>query len=183
MRKDRRRAWVRRAEVGAVALVLLDLGLYFLLVRPLRDLVAAEHGNFQSKQQEVSDEKMRVAIMKEYEQKTPQTEQLLKVFLKDHVPARQSGYSRAVRLVRQLAEHSGVELSSITYKPMEAAGNQPLERLGMKIGVDGTFSGLVNFAHAFETASDFIVLREFTLATDEGGRVALQLSADLYLTP
>jgi hypothetical protein len=42
---------------------------------------------------------------------------------------------------------------------------------------------LLKFAHGLETANDFILIREFNLATGENGMLSLRLAADFYLTP
>jgi len=42
---------------------------------------------------------------------------------------------------------------------------------------------VLNFAHALETASDFLLVRSFTFERGESGTVALRLGADLYLKP
>jgi hypothetical protein len=59
-----------------------------------------------------------------------------------------------------------------------------MQRLGLVIIVAGPFPGLLKFAHALETASDFIVIRSFNIAAaGDTHDLEMRLTADLYLTP
>jgi Tfp pilus assembly protein PilO len=86
------------------------------------------------------------------------------------------------RLVRRLSEQSNLELSGVSYR-LDAGREEPLERLGVELTVEGNFPDLMKFTHALETASDMIVLRDFTFGPGESGRVEMRLTADLYLSP
>jgi hypothetical protein len=112
----------------------------------------------------------------------PEAEKQLSAFLRNHVPSRRQGFSHAARLMRRLTEQAGLRLSGLGYK-LESSENDPLQRLGMEVEVEGPFSSLLNFAHALETAGDFIVVRDFAFEPAEGQVVALRLGADLYLKP
>ena len=57
-----------------------------------------------------------------------------------------------------------------------------MDRLGISLTAQGLYPSLVHFARQLETASDFIVVREFNLQQGRGGALALRLSADLYLS-
>ena len=100
----------------------------------------------------------------------------------DYTPSRRRGFSRAAHLIRQVSEDSGVQLNSVAYR-LDTTHKEPLERLGLDISVNGSFSNLLKFAHGMETAKDFIVIQQFSFEPGDENSLALRLGADLYLTP
>jgi len=182
MSKSRRKALIRVVERVALALLLLDVVIYFALVRPLRHLRAAEESRYTAARDRVREARARVVRLEESQVAVPETEEQLNVFLRSHVPPRRQGFSRAARLVRRLTEQSGLHLANIAYK-LNSAQDEPLQRLGIEVDVEGPFLNVLNFAHALETASDFLLVRSFTFERGESGTVALRLGADLYLKP
>jgi len=180
MGKSRRRTVTRIVEGVAVGLVLLDVVLYFALVRPLRSMRAAEQVRYSATRGRVRELTVRAVRLEKFQTAVPETEDQLGAFMRSHIPPRRQGFSRAARLVRRLTEQAGVQLSGVTYK-LDSSADDPLERLGIDVEVEGPFPSLLNFSHALETTSDFIVVREFAFEPTEGQGVALRLGADLYL--
>lgn len=173
---------IRIVEWGAVALILLDVVLYLVVARPLAEAAAAKQRERNRAQSEVREVQSRLDRMAAIQASFPRTEEKLNLFLKDHVPPRRRGFSRAAGLVRQVAEESGVAFSSPSYK-LDTSGNAPLERLGIEVTVDGPLAALLRFAHGLETSDDLVVIRQFTFQPGESGGLTLRVGADLYLTP
>jgi hypothetical protein len=180
MGKSRRRTVTRILEGVAVGLVLLDVVLYFALVRPLRSMRTAEQVRYSATRERVRELTVRAVRLEKFQTAVPETEDQLGAFMRSHIPPRRQGFSRAARLVRRLTEQAGVQLSGVTYK-LDSSADDPLERLGIEVEVEGPFPSLLNFSHALETTTDFIVVREFAFEPTEGQGVALRLGADLYL--
>lgn len=182
MRKRRRQLVIRILEWLGAGLVVLDLVLYFAVYRPAGFVVSKELERFTAVRRALHEEQGRVDRLEKFRQAIPNADEKVGLFKREHVPPRRRGFSRAARLVRQVTEESGIQLSSISYK-LSSAHKEPLERLGLDISVEGSYPGLIKFAHALETASDFILIHEFRFQSIEGGALALRLAADLYLTP
>jgi Tfp pilus assembly protein PilO len=182
LRRSRRQVLIRIIERVGVALILLDLLLYVAMLRPVQNLVSSEQQRFEAARRRIREDKARVERLERFQEALPGAGENVDVFKRNHVPPRRRGFSRAARLVRRVTEQSGSQLTGITYR-LNADHDEPLERLGIEINVEGSFSSLLKFAHALETASDFIVIREFSFEPAEGSTLALRLAADLYLTP
>jgi Tfp pilus assembly protein PilO len=178
----RRAKLIRILEGVTVGLVLLDLVAYFALIRPLRTLRAGEEARYTAARARVRDLKARVARLQTFQGTLPEAETQLGEFLKNYIPPRRQGFSRASRLVRKLTEESGVHLSGISYK-LERSEKIPFNRLGFEVEVEGPFANVLKFSHALETAETFVVVRNFTLEPTGDRALALRLAADLYLTP
>lgn len=183
MRKSRQRKVLRTLEIAAIGVAVVDLVLYFALVRPLADAARSERSEFAVTGQRIRNEEARVEFLRTSLATMPATDEEMKQFLSQYVPPRRRAFSRAAGLLQKLAEQSGVQLSSVGYHPPDAALKQPLERLGIQVDVEGPFSKLLAFTHALETGSDLIVLRGFSFEPGDGGVLGLKLAADLYMTP
>ena len=182
MSKSRRKTIVRIVEGTALVLVLLDLTVYFALVRPLRTMRTGEEASYAAARERLHDLKARAARLEKYQAAVPGAEGELSDFLKEHLPARRQGFSRAVRMVRELTGKSSLHLASVSYK-LESSKDDPFERLAVQVDVEGSYSNLISFAHTLETSSDLIILRDFSFEPAEGHVLALRLGADLYLKP
>lgn len=182
MRKVRRKALVQALEKVALGLVLLDVSVYFAVSRPLGNLLSSEQSRYNVVRERVQNLRLKVARLEGSQASLPEAKDQIKVFERKYVPPRRRGFSRAARLIRQLTDQSGIELSNVAYK-LDSNQDDPLRRLGIEVSVAGPFPSLMNFTHALETASDFIVVRDFTFEHAEGNVVELRLEADLYLTP
>jgi Tfp pilus assembly protein PilO len=182
MSKKKRKALIRLAEWIALVILAVDVLAYGGLVLGLGNRIRAAQETRDAMLQQVREEQARVARLKRFQASLPDARQQLKQFEEKRVPSRRQGFSRAARLVREVGQRSGVEVSAVTYK-LDSDRTKPLERLGISVSAQGLYPGLVKFAHALETASDFIVVREFNFQQGDGGVLALRLSADLYLKP
>jgi Tfp pilus assembly protein PilO len=179
---SRRKTLVRIVEVLAIALVVLDLTVYFALVRPLRSLRVTEEVRYKAARDRVREGQARVALLEKFKEAVPESETQLGEFLKNYVPERRQGFSRAARLVRELSEKSKVHLTSVSYH-LVSNGDDPLARLGLEVEVDGPFPGVMSFAHALETSGELVSLGDFSFEPGEGRTIALRMGAALYLQP
>ncbi len=182
MRKRRRKVLSRIVEGAALALLLGDAILYWALVYPLRQKVAAERQQRGLAQGRIQAEQSLIEVLRKHRADLPIADKEIEIFLRDHVPSRRRGFSRAAGLLRQVTQESGVQLSSVSYR-LDTSGDQPLKRLGIVLTAEGPFEGLLKFAHALETASDFILVRDFGFQPGENGNLALRMGAELYLAP
>lgn len=182
MHKRRRKLLIRTVEWAAASLLVLDIVLYAGLLRPLRRLAKAELEEISATRGRVLDERARVEILKKNLAALPGADKTIKSFIQKHVPSRRRAYSRAAGLMRRLSRASAVELAGVSYRPNFSSG-EPLESLGIDVTVEGPFRDLLKFAHSLETASDFLLVHEFSFQPADDGRIALRVGAEMYLEP
>ncbi len=182
MRTGRRQMLIRILEKAAVSLVLLDVVLYFAVVRPVRSVRSKEDAEYTAMRSRLREARARVAQLEKFQAEVPGADEQLQGFLGEHVPARRQGFSRAARLVRELVDKSGAQLESITYK-LGSGSDEPLRRLSLEMTLEGPFEGLFEFAHSLETGSELVVVRSFNFEPHESGAMGLRLTADLFLKP
>lgn len=182
MGKSRRRTVIRILEIVGASLLVLDVLVYFVLYQPLRGKISSRQQQFASGRHHLIDMQTRVDRLKKFREAIPQAVDSLESFKRDRVPPRRQGFSQAAKLVRRLTEQSGLELASVRYR-LDSSAPGPLECLGVEIRLDGPFPGMLKFAHALETASDFVTIRNFDIIQGEDGLPGLRLAADMYLMP
>ena len=183
MNKNRKKKLIRIVERVAVGLVVLDAVLYFAAVQPLRNMAQERLERANEKRLEIRNDEVKVRRLEWYKGSVPGTEKEISDFMTQQVQSKRRYFTRATRVIEELANHSGVEVSGFSYKADSVRG-EPLDRMNITMIVKGTFPGLMSFAHGLETtSSEFFVIHDFTFDTPEGANIALRLSADLYLTP
>ena len=182
MAKSRRQIVILAFQIAGASLVLLDVALYFGMLRYTQALVFSEQQQFASMRRRIFDGETRIERLKKFLEGMPKAGERLSSFEREHTPPRRQGYSQAAKLVRLVTEQSGTQLVSVAYKlDNKVAG--PLQGLGVVINVEGSFQGLMKFAHGLETASDLLVIRGFNIVVGDNRTLQLRLAADLYLTP
>lgn len=182
MRRERRKKIIRFFEAAALAAVAIDLAVYFLAVRPLRDKVAQAEDSYHQASMRIQLQKVQVARLEKLQATLPAADDKLQDYLKEHVPSRQRVFSDAARLVRMLTQNSGVKLDNVSYK-LNSEKGEPFDQLGLDVTVEGSFTNLLKFAHSLETSDDLILVRNFTFAAGQGNTVNLRVGGVLYLTP
>jgi Tfp pilus assembly protein PilO len=182
MTRSRRKALIRFFERAALGVVVLNVVVYFAAVRPLHSRKAAAENSYHLAQLQVQQRQERVAQLAGYQKDLPHADEQLAAFLKEHLPTRRHAFSEAARLIRVLTSQCSVQLDNVSYK-LTSEKDEPLERLRINVTVEGPFSNLLKFAHTLESAPELILLKDFTFSTSQGNIVALQVGAELYLTP
>jgi Tfp pilus assembly protein PilO len=180
MSKNKRKALIRSAERIALAILVVDVLAYGALVLGLGNRIQAAQETREALLRQVREEQTRVARLRRYQASLPDAKEHLERFEQKRIPSRRQGFSRAARLVREVGQRSGVDVAGVSYK-LDSDRTKPLERLGITVTAEGLYPSLVQFAHSFETANDFIVVRDFNFQQGDSGTLALRMSADLYL--
>ncbi len=182
MKRQRRKRIIRFLEVAATGVVVLDLAVYFLAVRPIKREIIHHENSYHRAILQLQQRKLQVARYEKVEKELPEADDKLKNFIHEHVPARRTVFSDAARLVRVLTQQNGVKLNSVSYK-LNSEKGEPLEQLGLDITVEGSFTNLLRFAHSLETADDLILVRNFSFSSGQTGSVTLRVGGILYITP
>lgn len=182
MSHERRRRWAGKAAKVILVLAILDILAYVAVYRPLGSLIMREQERFNSARLEWRSQRINLARLQHRVAALPNEQSQAQAFLDKHIPPRRQAFSRAASLIEDLTQQSRVELSAIKYTPDSQRG-EPVSHLNLDANVKGSFDNLLAFAHALETADDFIVVRSFKFAAEDGGVLALHVNADLYLTP
>jgi Tfp pilus assembly protein PilO len=162
--------------------VALDVLVFFAVYRPLGNRLEAEERRHSELRQTVRNEKVRVDELKKYEAALPQAGKGVRDFMANRIPPRREAFSTAAHLIHKAADAAGVRLSGSAYH-LNLEHKDPLEQLQINISAEGSYSNLLKFSHALETANDFVLIRESAFMPGDKGDLSLRLGVDLYITP
>ena len=168
----------RRAVVIIAAGLVLNVLLYLVVVRPLARSVA------NIEQNTLAAEQARAAAQTEFGRasgtftgKDRATKELATfystVLAQNLSGARRLTYGR----VQRLAEQFRLEYQRSSYEPVEERGST-LTKLRVNVELIGNYSNMRSFIHAIETAPEFVVIENISLA-EGSGEGSLRLSLDL----
>jgi len=184
MNMTRRKLATRILEGLAVTLVLLDIAIYFAVLRPLQERVQDEQARQRQARATLAPVQKTVDRLQKYASELPTADGQIGQFLEKHVPKRKSAYSTADSLVAKLAEKSGVQLTAVGYKQEPEHKNpNPLRWLRIEVIADGDFRNLMDFAYQLESGDDFLLIRNVAFDIGDKGQPSLRLAADLYVEP
>jgi Tfp pilus assembly protein PilO len=168
----------RRAVMLLAAAFVVNVLLYLVVVRPWNQSVA------NIEQRTLAAEQARTAAQTEFNQangtltgKDRATQELdtfySKVLAQDLSGARRLTYGR----VQRLAQEYRLDYQGSRYEPVEERGST-LTKLKVNVELTGTYNNMRSFIHAIESAPQFVVIENISLAegSNEG---SLRLAVDL----
>ena len=169
----------RRAVIIIAAAFVVNVLLYLFVVRPLNQSVATVE------QRTVAAEQAKAAAQAEYDRangtltgKARATKELntfySMVLAQDLSGARRLTYGR----MQRLAQENRLAYQGSRYEPVEERGST-LTKLKVNVELTGTYNNLRSFIHTIESAPQFVVIENITLAegSNEGTlRLAMDLS-------
>jgi Tfp pilus assembly protein PilO len=169
----------RRAVVMIAAGFFLNVILYFAAVRPLNQSVAT------IEQRTLAAEQARTAAQTEFgrangtltgkDRAAKELETFYsKVLAQDLSGARRLTYGR----VQRLAQEYRLAYQGSRYEPVEERGST-LTKLKVNVELTGTYNNMRSFIHAIESAPQFVVIENISLAeasTEGSLRLAMDLS-------
>jgi Tfp pilus assembly protein PilO len=169
----------RRAVVILSAALVLNVLVYVFIVRPMAMSVAnVEQSTVVATRSLDAARAEHATASGTLTGKDRATQELAtfysKVLAQDLSGARKLTYGRVVRL----AEESRLSYRSSRYEPIEERGST-LTKLKTNVELTGNYRDMRNFIHAIETAPEFVVIENISLAegTAEGSlRLAIELS-------
>lgn len=178
MPNTRRQRWFVRA---LLVLLVLNAGVYFLLLRPLtaepidERAVAALEAEGERAGQEVA----RLAGM---ERNLPVTAQQLNQFAREHFLDENAGFSAIVAELEQAAAQVGVRPGRVDFRSDAIKDRPELVRLEITTTLEGGYENLLRFLEALEQAQHFYLLKRLGLgSTTTGSSLQLDLTLETYL--
>ena len=168
----------RRAVVMISGGLILNLLLYAIVVRPLARSVA------NIEQSTLAAEQARNAAQAEFgrangtltgkDRATKELETFYsKVLAQDLSGARRLTYGR----LQRLAQQNRLAYQGSRYAPLEERGST-LTKLKVQVELTGNYTSMRGFIHAIETAPEFVVIENVSLA-ESGNENSLRLALDL----
>jgi hypothetical protein len=175
----------RRKTVFPLLVVLLaNVALYALAVFPLSRRVAGAE-----QRAEIARAALRAAardhdLARATLEGKDRADRELRRFYAEVLPGNQPAARRITYLrLAQIAREAGLEPGRSTFET-EPLKESTLTRMGMSLDLQGDYSAIRRFVYLLETAPEFTIIENVSLASSEEGQLHLTLSlATYYRTP
>lgn len=131
--------------------------------------IAAKHARLQSISSEVTP-------LRDLRKDIGDTRNSIAGFYSERVPAT---YSHIVSNLGEIAIHSGVSLSRVSY--VQGTPGADLSEVSMEVSVAGDYAQLVRFVNGIERDKVFFVIRALSFTGQQGGDVTLQVRISTWL--
>jgi len=182
VRKSRRQIINRVVEAIGLIVVALDVLVFFAIYQPLGNQIATVERHVEELRKTIRDQQVRVGVLKKFQEAMPQTGKGVEDFMANRIPPRREAYSISDHLVHKVGDAANVKILGMSFR-LDPDKTDPLLRLQLEVNVQGTYTALLKFSHALETANNMVLEREFSIAPGTAGILSLRMGADIYLTP
>lgn len=176
------RRWKRQLMVGILALLAVDVVVFFAGVRPFR-AVERRRVNLRDDLRRQADERSReVARLHQISAKLEVARQQAHVFLDERLLPEKSGYSAVVNELDAITAAAAVRKGSMTFQSKLLEG-QSLTEVGITTTVEGDYPSLARFVNRLEQSQRFFVIENLSLASSPNSPIIkLNLRLLTYFT-
>ncbi len=182
-RKNWRRSLRQNGRLLIAALILLDVGAYFGVVRPLRDQALATYQRYNRLRRSLVRQREKVQQLATLAKRLDEAGLQLEDFYRDNFYTRGDTFSRLSNLLRRTAAGAGVELDEITYQVGESEENSA-QYISVRTATVADWAALMRFLHRLERAQALILIDDVSIGPSTfPGLLRLQVNLKAYLRP
>ncbi len=182
-RKNWRRSLRQNGRLLIAALILLDVGAYFGVVRPLRDRALATYQRYNRLRRSLVRQREKVQQLATMAKRLDEAGLQLEDFYRDNFYTRGDTFSRLSNLLRRTAAGAGVELDEINYQVGESEENS-VQYISVRTATVADWAALMRFLHRLERAQALILIDDVSIGPSTfPGLLRLQVNLKAYLRP
>ncbi len=182
-RKNWRRSLRQNGRLLIAALILLDVGAYFGVVRPLRDRALATYQRYNRLRRSLVRQREKVQQLATLAKRLDEAGLQLEDFYRDNFYTRGDTFSRLSNLLRRTAAGAGVELDEINYQVGESEENS-VQYISVRTATVADWAALMRFLHRLERAQALILIDDVSIGPSTfPGLLRLQVNLKAYLRP
>ena len=182
-RKNWRRSLRQNGRLLIAALILLDVGAYFGVVRPLRDRALATYQRYNRLRRSLVRQRGKVRQLTVLAERLKRTGSQLEDFYRNNFFTRGDTFSRLSNLLRRTAAGAGVELDEINYQVGESEENS-VQYISVRTATVADWAALMRFLHRLERAQALILIDDVSIGPSTfPGLLRLQVNLKAYLRP
>jgi Tfp pilus assembly protein PilO len=174
----------RRIVLPLFVVLMANLALYALAVFPLSRRVAGAEERAGIARAALTAAAREHDLARATLEGKDRADRELRRFYAEVLPGNQPAARRITYLrLAQLAREAGLEPGRSAFE-VEEIRESTLTRMGMSLDLQGDYSAIRRFVYLLETAPEFTIIENVTLASSEEGQLHLTLSlATYYRTP
>ena len=161
-------------------LVLLNLPLYLVFVRPEIEADAGETARIDQMRSQVARRVNTLNALKDIERKLNESHEKYRQFSAEYLFSHEKGTSELLKTLDDLCDESGLLRNRATYRldPEPAFG---MQRLAITLPIEGSYTNIRNFLNVLESESKLVIVDSMVLVSEREGTDILRLDVGLSI--
>ena len=161
-------------------LVLLNLPLYLVFVRPEIEADAGETARIDQMRSQLARRVNTLNALKDIERKLNESHQKYRQFSAEYLFSHEKGTSELLKTLDDLCDEAGLLRNRATYRldPEPAFG---MQRLAITLPIEGSYTNIRNFLNVLESESKLIIVDSMVLVSEREGTDILRLDVSLSI--
>jgi len=161
-----------------LALILLNLPIYFFFVRPEIEADAGEQESIQQMRQQLVRRATTLNALKEIERKLKDSREKYKKFEADFLFPRDKGASKLLEELDDICAEAGLLRNRVGYH-LDPEPTLGMQRLGITLPIEGSYANIRDFLNILESTSKFVIVDSMALVSEREGTEIIQLDVSL----
>jgi Tfp pilus assembly protein PilO len=160
------------------ALVLLNLPLYLLFVRPEIEADAGETARTDQMRAQLARRSATLNALKDIEKKLGDSREKYRQFSAEYLFPAEKGTSELLKTLDEICEETGLLRQRVTYRldPEPAFG---MQRLSITLPIEGNYSNIREFLNTLESEAKLLIVDSMALVSEREGTDILRLDVSL----
>jgi Tfp pilus assembly protein PilO len=159
-------------------LVLLNLPIYFLVVRPEIRADESEKARDDSARLELRKRASVISFLKAMESKMAQSHKSYDMFTRDYLFSKNRGGSELLRELDELCTQAGLSRSRSSFKHDEEA-RFGMRRVSVTLPIEGSYTSIRKFLNLLESRAKFIIVDSMALDSEREGTGLIRMEMKL----
>lgn len=161
-----------------LALIALNLPLYFFFVRPEREAASVGARKIEQTRLQFQDNMSSIKMVKGIEEKLAESSKAKKEFDAQYLFSSSKVSSELLKELDEICAQSGLLRNRVAFSPAAEPENG-YQRLSLTLPVEGTYSNIRTFLNVLESRSKLIIVDSMVLQSEKEGTGLIQMDMNL----
>ncbi len=168
----------RTIYIILLALILLNLPIYLVFVRPEIQADAGEQARAGEMRSQLSRRVETLNRLKEIEKKLNESHVQYRQFAEEYLFSADTGSSELLKELDAVCAEAGLLRNRVTYR-QDAEPAFGMQRMAVTIPIEGNYANIRNFLNIVESESKLVIVDSISLASEREGTGILRLDVSL----
>lgn len=168
----------RVVYIVLLGLVLLNLLLYLVFVRPEIEADAGETARIDQMRSQLARRVNTLNALKDIEKKLNESHEKYRQFSTEYLFPQEKGASELLKTLEEICAEAGLLRNRVTYRldPEPAFG---MQRLSITLPIEGNYTNIRDFLNVLESESKLVIVDSMALVSEREGTDMLRLDVSL----
>jgi len=160
------------------AMVLMNLPLYLVFVRPEIEADAGETVRIDQMRSQLARRGNTLSALKDIEKKLNESREKYRQFSAEYLFPQKEGTSELLKTLDEICAEAGLLRNRVTYRldPEPAFG---MQRLAITLPIEGNYANIRDFLNVLESESKLVIVDSMALVSEREGTDMLRLDVSL----